>query len=110
MTRRLLPVLLSMTLPGLLSAVAAAAAQDHPAAGASGGQGQGQTGQAKPASPATKTDGRIALTRSDGSTVYTRPPDPKEIRKLVGYMRDGMNRADRADKQRQTRRVQNKRK
>jgi hypothetical protein len=117
MTRRLPPVFLSMVLPALLLAAAGAGAQDRagtqalPAAGTSGGKSQ--TGQARqasgPAPLAQRNDGKVAVTRSDGSTGYKRPPDPKEIRKLVSWMRDGMNRADRADKQRQTRRVQNRR-
>jgi hypothetical protein len=61
----------------------------------------------RPKSPAAKSlevrkDGRIAITRSDGSTGLTTPSDPKQIRKLVGYIRAGMNRADNADRQRQT--------
>jgi len=34
-----------------------------------------------------------------------RPPDQKAVKKLVGYIRDGMNRADRSEKQRQYKRV-----
>jgi hypothetical protein len=89
MTRHSLPVcLLLMLLLGTLLAPPRAGAQDLPAATTIEGQ-----------SPVAKSgDGRIAVTRSDGSTGLTRPTDKKEIRKLVGYMRDGMNRADRADR------------
>ncbi len=102
---RLLPVFLSMTLLGPMLAPTSAGAEELEP------RSPGQTpAQAAPGTPAKSTDGRIAVTRSDGSTGLTRAPDPKEIRKLVGYMRDGMNRADRAEKQRQTRRTnQNKR-
>jgi hypothetical protein len=114
MTRRL-PVFLSMMLPALLLAPAGARAQERhafPAAGAHGDRSQaGRTGPAPgQESPALRGDGKVAVTRSDGSNGYSRPPDASVIRKLVSYMRDGMNRADRADKQRQTRRVQNRRK
>jgi hypothetical protein len=100
---RLLPVFLSMTLLGPILAATAAGAEELPAAG-------GDEQSAAKAAPAKSNDGRVPVTRSDGSTGLTRPPDPKEIRKLVGYMRDGMSRADRAEKQRATKRViQNKR-
>jgi hypothetical protein len=69
--------------------------QDEQAPAAKGGDGRG--------------DGRIAVTRSDGSTGHTTPPDPKQIRKLVSYMRAGMKRADNADRQRQTRRFNSNR-
>ncbi len=99
MPRRLLPVLLVTTLLGPLTAAAGAGAEELPAAA---GNAQG-AGQAAPA--ATARDGRISVTRSDGSTGSMRQPDVKEIRKLVGYMRDGMARADRSETQRQTRRT-----
>jgi hypothetical protein len=89
MTRRFLPVVLSMMLLGALLLEAGTGAEELPAAAAN--------------------DGKIAVTRSDGSTGRTTPPDPKLISKLVGYMRDGMNRADRSERQ-QTKRVQNRRK
>jgi hypothetical protein len=102
---RLLPVFLSMTLLGPMFAAAPAGAETLKPHGT-----EQSPAQTAPVTPAKSTDGRIPVTRSDGSTGLTRPPDPKEIRKLVGYMRDGMNRADRAEKQRQTRRtIQNKR-
>jgi hypothetical protein len=102
---RLLPVFLSMTLLGPMLAAAPAGAEELKP-----GSAGPSSAQAAPAPPAKSTNGRIPVTRSDGSTGLTRPPDPKEIRKLVGYMREGMNRADRAEKQRQTRRtIQNKR-
>jgi hypothetical protein len=95
MTRRMLPVLLSMTLLGVLLAATGASAHDlQPAA---------STDDHAAAVPGTKSpEGRTPVTRSDGSTGFTRPPDPKDIRKLVGYMRDGMARADRSEQQKQT--------
>jgi hypothetical protein len=111
MTRRLPPVFLLMLMVSALLPAADARAQHlsvRPAAGASGGHGE--AGQAGPTPGQAKSNGdKVAVTRSDGSTGYKRTPDPNVIKKLVGYMRDGMNRADRADKQRQTRRVQNRR-
>lgn len=105
MTRHLLPVFLSITLLGPLLAAAGAGAEDLSAAGSN----DEQTTVAQAAS-ARSNDGKIPVTRSDGSTGLTTPPDQKEIRKLVSYMRDGMNRADRSEKQRQTKRViQNRR-
>ena len=53
---------------------------------------------------ASKSDGE-PITRSDGTVGYMRPPDHKEVKKLVGYIRDGINRADRSDKPRQYKRV-----
>jgi hypothetical protein len=110
MIRRLLPVFLSMLLLGPLLAAPGASGQDLPASAGQDSASQdsaGQDGQAPAAkAPAAQSnDGRIAVTRSDGSTGHTTPPDPKQIRKLVSYMRAGMNRADNADKHRQTRRV-----
>jgi hypothetical protein len=88
MTRHSLPVFLLMLLLGTLLAASRAGAQDLPAAATTGEQ-----------APVAKSgDGRIAVTRSDGSTGLTKPTDKKEIRKLVSYIRDGMNRADRADR------------
>lgn len=98
MTQRLLPVFLSMMLLGPL--LATAGARDL----------SGARSNDNPAASARSNDGKIAVTRSDGSTGHTTPPDPKEIRKLVGYIRDGMNRADQSEKQRQTKKViQNRR-
>jgi hypothetical protein len=99
MPRRLLPVLLLTTLLGPLTAAAGAGAQELPAA-ADNAQG---AGRAVPA--ATSKDGRVSVTRSDGSTGSMRQPDAKEIRKLAGYMRDGMARADRSETHRQTRKT-----
>jgi hypothetical protein len=100
MTRRLLPVFLSIALLGVLLATASARAEDLSVAGSN--DEQATVAQAP---DAESTDGTVAVTRSDGSTGHTKPPDPKEIRKLVGYMRDGMHRADQSEKQRQTKRV-----
>ncbi len=100
MTRHLLPVFLSMTLLGLLLAAASADAEDFSIAASN--DKQATVAQAP---NAKSTDGMVPVTRSDGSTGHTTPPDPKEIRRLVGYMRDGMNHADRSEKQRTTRRV-----
>jgi hypothetical protein len=47
----------------------------------------------------------LLATRSDGSVVKMRPPDQKEVQKLVGYIRDGMSHADRWSKQHQGRKV-----
>jgi hypothetical protein len=56
--------------------------------------------------PLSKSDREnVPITRSDGSAGYMKSPDQKEIKKLVGYMRDGINHADRSDKQRQYKRV-----
>jgi hypothetical protein len=100
MIRRSLPVFLSLLLFGPLLAASGAGAQDLPAV-------TDDEGQAPAAgnSDGRRIEGRIPVTRSDGSTGLAKPPDPKEIRKLVSYMRDGMNRADRADKQKSTKRV-----
>jgi hypothetical protein len=95
MIRRSLPVFLLMLLVGPLLAASGARGQDLPPA----------TSQDEQAPAAKSNDGRISVTRSDGSAGHTKPPDQKEIRKLVSYMRDGMKRADNADKRRQTRRV-----
>jgi hypothetical protein len=104
MIRPLLPVFLSLTLLGPLAA--GAGAEELPAPASI--DGQIPNAQAPgPASPKIN-DGKIPVTRSDGSTGRTRPPDPKEIRKLVGYMRDGMARADRADRQKVTSRRVNR--
>jgi hypothetical protein len=131
MIRRSPPVFLSMLLLGALPAASGARGQEPPPAasqdaasrdatdqGAASQDAADQPAQAAAAespaaespaaeSPAAKgvdgrKDGRIAITRSDGSTGLTTPPDPKQIRKLVGYIRAGMNRADNADRQRQT--------
>jgi hypothetical protein len=64
------------------------------------------TGTREEEFPATKRDGEnISITRSDGTVRYMRPPDQKEIKKLVGYIRDGINHADRSDRPRQYKRV-----
>jgi hypothetical protein len=107
-----LPIFLSVTMLGPL--LAAASARDLPAASllaAGGGQDQGHVEPPTPArsneqaASAKSNDGKVAVTRSDGSTGRSKVPDQKEIKKLVSYMRDGMNRADRAEKQRTTKRV-----
>lgn len=54
-------------------------------------------------------EGMVAVTRSDGSKGLTRAPDQKEIRKLVSLMREGINRADRSERQKETRRTQSRR-
>src|SRR5258708_39802554 len=51
--------------------------------------------------PITKGDENFATTRSDGTVGYMRPPDQKEVKKLVGYIRDGMNHADDLERQKQ---------
>jgi hypothetical protein len=51
--------------------------------------------------PITKGDANFATTRSDGSVGYMRPPDQKAVKKLVGYIRDGMNHADGLERQKQ---------
>jgi hypothetical protein len=99
MTRHLLPVFLSITLLGSLPA-AVAGAEDLTVAPSKDGQAA-----VAQSSGAKSNDGRIPVTRSDGSTGVTTPPDKMEIRKLVSYMREGMNRADRSEKQRQTKKV-----
>lgn len=100
MTRCLTPVFLSMALLAPLLAPGNAGAENRPAA-----TGQNRRAAGEAVSRTKSNDGRIPVTRSDGSTGFTRPPDPKEIRRLVGYMRQGMNRADRSDRQTVTRRV-----
>ena len=103
MTRHLLPAFLSITLLGPL--LAAAAHAEDVVAESKDGQAAGAQ-----ASGTKSNERRIPVTRSDGSTGLTKPPDKKEIGKLVSYMREGMNRADRSERQKQTRRViQNKR-
>jgi hypothetical protein len=95
-----LPALFSMTLLGVLVTVTCTGAQDLPAA----------TGPAEQPLVSKNNTDRPPVTRSDGSTAHISPPDPNEVRKLVQYMRDGMNRADRADKDKVTKRViQNRR-
>ena len=51
--------------------------------------------------PITKSDENFATTRSDGTVGYMRPPDQKEVKKLVGYIRDGMNHANGLERQKQ---------
>lgn len=81
MTRPMMPVLVATMLlaPPFL---AGAAAESLPAA-----------------TPSQKDDGRVAITRSDGSTGFSRTPGAKDIRRLITYMRDGMAHADRADRE-----------
>jgi hypothetical protein len=107
-----LSIFLSVTVLGPL--LAAAGAKELPAAGLfAAGSGQDQGHVAPPATArsneqaasAKSNDGKVAVTRSDGSTGRSKVPDQKDIKKLVSYMRDGMNRADRAEKQRTTKRV-----
>jgi hypothetical protein len=110
----LLPLLVSTAVLGPL--MAAAGAGDLPAASLPDAGSSKDRSPADPAAPAKSNgrasarepakidDGRMEVTRSDGSTVRTKLPDQKVIRKLVGSMRDGMARADRAEKQGQTKR------
>jgi hypothetical protein len=113
MIRCSLPVFLSLLLLGALLAAPGARGQDLPPAArqdtvnddAADQDAAGQDGRTPAASNARSNDGRISVTRSDGSTGHTKAPDPKQIRKLVSYIRAGMKRADNADHQRQTRRV-----
>jgi hypothetical protein len=106
MTRRSLPVFPSMLLLGALLAAPRAGAQDLPVAATTDEEPAPVATTSAARAPVVKSgDGRIAVTRSDGSTGLTKPPDKKEISKLVGYIRDGMKRADSSDKQRQTKRV-----
>jgi hypothetical protein len=106
MNKHSLPVFLSTTLLGALLAVTSVHAQGVPAATGAAEQAP----IAKDNAGTKDTPGSMLVTRSDGSTGHTRVPDANEIRKLVGYIRDGMNRADQADKQRVTKRViQNRR-
>jgi len=97
----MLPALMSMTLLGVMLAATGTSAHDLHAATSNDNHAA--------AVPGTTSDGKTPVTRSDGSTGFTRPPDPKDIRKLVGYMRDGMARADRSEDQKQTRKVQYRR-
>ncbi|SRR6266566_1382350 len=77
MTRRSLLVLLSMPLLGAQFLTTGASAENF---------------------PITRSgDDNIAITRSDGTVGRMRPPDQREVKKLVGYIRDGMNHADHAD-------------
>jgi hypothetical protein len=85
MRRRSLPFLLSIALLGSLFATTGSVGQDF---------------------PLSKSDGENGpITRSDGTVGYMKSPDQKEVKKLVGYIRDGMNHADRLDKPRQYKRV-----
>jgi hypothetical protein len=85
MRRRSLAFLLSVALLGSLLATTGAREEDFPLS-KSGAE-------------------NVPITRSDGTAGYMKSPDQKEVKKLVGYMRDGMNHADRLDKQRQYKRV-----
>jgi hypothetical protein len=51
--------------------------------------------------PITKGNENFATTRSDGSVGYMRPPNQREVKKLVGYIRDGMNHANGLERQKQ---------
>ena len=82
MTPRSLLVLLSITLLGPLFLTTGARVENF---------------------PVTKSDDNFATTRSDGTVGYMRPPDQKEVKKLVGYIRAGMNHADGLEKQIQVR-------
>jgi hypothetical protein len=53
--------------------------------------------------PISKSGENFTTTRSDGAVGYMRPPDQKEVKKLVGYIRDGMNHADSLERQKQHR-------
>ncbi|MBO0752696.1 MAG: hypothetical protein J2P53_11315, partial [Bradyrhizobiaceae bacterium] len=76
MTRRMLPVLLSMMLLAPLPAAGAGSPGSRAAKSATR-----STDNHAAALPATKsTEGGVAVTRSDGSTGFTKPPDPKDIR------------------------------
>jgi hypothetical protein len=80
MTPRFLLVLLSITLLGPLFLTTSARDENF---------------------PTTKGNENFATTRSDGTVGYMRPPDQKEVKKLVGYIRDGMNHADGLERQKQ---------
>jgi hypothetical protein len=82
MTPRSLLVLLSITLLGPLFLTTGARVENF---------------------PVTKSDDNFATTRSDGTVGYMRPPDQKEVKKLVGYIRAGMNRVDGLERQKQAR-------
>jgi hypothetical protein len=86
----MLPVLLSMTLLGVMLAAIPTRAHDFHAATSNDNHAAAVPGTTSP-------DGKTPVTRSDGSSGFTRAPDPKDIRRLVGYMRDGMARADRSE-------------
>ena len=81
MTRRSLLALLSITLLAPLFLMTSATGQNF---------------------PITKSgDDNFAITRSDGTVGHMRLPDQKEVKKLVGYIRDGMNHADSLERQKQ---------
>ncbi len=82
MTRSLV-VLLALTLPGPLLATT------------------GARGEAF-ANPKAVEDS-FQVTRSDGTVGRMKPPDQTEVKKIVGYIRDGMNHADRSDREKQAR-------
>jgi hypothetical protein len=64
------------------------------------------TGAAAEEFPTPKGDGEnLPITRSDGTVGYMRPLDQKEVKKLIGYIRDGINHADRSDRPRQYKKV-----
>ena len=85
MRRPSLPLLLSIALLGSLLVATGSRGQDF---------------------PLSKSVGEnVPITRSDGTAGYMKSPDQKEVKKLVGYIRDGMNHADRLDKPRQYKRV-----
>jgi hypothetical protein len=85
MGRRSLPFLLSVALLGSLLAATGTRGQDFPLS--------------------ESEREYVPITRSDGTAGYMKSPDQKEVKKLIGYIRDGMNHADRLDKPRQSKRV-----
>jgi len=107
----MVPVLLSMTLLAAPLLVATGADAESLPAGAAQGARAITRPDTAAAAPARSDDGRVATTRSDGWSGFTRPPDAKDIRRLVGYMRNGMAHADKADREdraddtRQTRKI-----
>jgi hypothetical protein len=112
MMPRLLPVFLSMTLLGPLLSALSAGAHDLPVAAGDGAQSPKESIPVARSNDGRDNDGKVQVTRSDGSTGRTSPPDQKEVKKLVGYMLDGIKRADRADRaerQSQTRKGINRR-
>ena len=83
MRRRSLLVLLSITLFGSQFATTGAREENFPIP--KGGEASFPTA------------------RSDGTVGHMRQPDQNEVKKLVGYIREGMNHADRSERQKQQR-------
>jgi hypothetical protein len=81
MTRRSLPALISIALLAPLFLMGGATGQNFPVP--------------------KGNDDNFAITRSDGTAGHIKPPDQKEVKKLVGYIRDGMNHADSLERQKQ---------